>query len=78
MVIVEFFDRTPIENMIGAFANRFGGAYARKLLIGTTLGKSGRGKQYFLQRAKDMKIQVLDEVHTLSDEQFRKRLKAFA
>lgn len=63
---------------LNTVANRFGGAYARKLLIGTTLGKSGRGKQYFLQRAKDMKIQVLDEVHTLSDEQFRKKLKAFA
>ena len=63
---------------LNTVASRFGGACARKLLIGTTLGKSDRGKQYFLQRAKDMKIQVLDGVHTLSDEQFRKKLKAFA
>lgn len=63
---------------LNTVANRFGGAYARKLLIGTTLGKSGRGKQYFLERAKDMQIQVLDNVHELSDKQFVKALKAKA
>lgn len=63
---------------LNTVANRFGGAYARKLLVATTLGKTGRGKQYFLQRAKDMKIQVLDNVHTLNDEQFRKKLKSMA
>lgn len=63
---------------LNTVANRFGGAYARKVLIGTTLGKSGRGKQYFMERAKDMKIQVIDGVHEMSDEQFIKALKSKA
>lgn len=63
---------------LNTVANRFGGAYARKVLIGTTLGKSGRGKQYFLERAKDMKIQIIDGVHEMTDEKFIKALKSKA
>ncbi len=63
---------------LNTVANRFGGNYARKLLIGTTLGKSDKSKKYFLERAKDMQIQVLDGVHELDDTQFSKKLRSLA
>lgn len=63
---------------LSTVANRFGGRYARKVLVATTLGKSDRGKQYFLERAKDMQIQVIDGVHEMTDEQFAKALRSKA
>lgn len=53
--------------------SRFGGLYAKKVLIATYLGK--KSMDYFRQRAIDMKIDLIDEVHQLSDEQFAKKIK---
>ena len=55
--------------------NRFGGLYAKKVLIATYLGKKTKSMEYFKQRAKDMKIHLIDGVHQLSDEQFSKMVK---
>lgn len=55
--------------------NRFGGLYAKKVLIATYLGKKTKSMEYFKQRAKDMKINLIDGVHQLSDEQFSKMVK---
>jgi len=55
--------------------NRFGGLYAKKVLIATYLGKKTKSMEYFKQRAKDMKINLIDGVHQLSDEQFAKMVK---
>ena len=55
--------------------NRFGGLYAKKVLIATYLGKKTKSMEYFKQRAKDMKINLIDGVHQLSDEQFAKIVK---
>ena len=55
--------------------NRFGGLYAKKVLIATYLGKKTKSMEYFKQRAKDMKINLIDGVHQLSDEQFLKMVK---
>lgn len=55
--------------------NRFGGLYAKKVLIATYLGKKTKSMKYFKQRAKDMKINLIDGVHQLSDEQFSKMVK---
>lgn len=55
--------------------NRFGGLYAKKVLIATYLGKKAKSMEYFKQRAKDMKINLIDGVHQLSDEQFSKMVK---
>lgn len=55
--------------------NRFGGAYAKKVLIASYVGKSVNSVKYFKQRAKDMKINLIDGVHNLSDAQFIKMIK---
>lgn len=56
-------------------ANRFGGPYAKKVLIATYLGKKTQSRKYFKQRAHDMKINLIDSVHQLSDERFAKMVK---
>lgn len=55
--------------------NRFGGLYAKKVLIATYLGKKTKSMEYFKQRATDMKINLIDGVHQLSDIQFTKMIK---
>lgn len=60
---------------LNAVADRFGGAYAKKALVGTTLGKNIRSKQYLLERAADMGIQVIEGVHEMSEEELMKQLR---
>jgi hypothetical protein len=64
---------------LNTVADRFGGRYVKKVLIATTLGKrTARSKQYFLERAKDMGITVIDGVHKLSEQEFREQLLLLA
>lgn len=63
---------------LNTVAERFGSSYARKVLIGTTLGKKTESKRYFLQRAKDMNIQVIEGVQNMTDHEFIKKLKSLA
>ena len=63
---------------LNTVAQRFGGAYAKKVLVATTLGKSPAAKEFFLQRAVDMGITVIDGVHEMNDNQFAKKLRALA
>ncbi len=56
-------------------ANRFGGPYAKKVLIATYLGRKTQSRKYFKQRAQDMRINLIDSVHQLSDERFAKMVK---
>ena len=64
---------------LNTVADRFGGRYVKKVLIATTLGKrTARSKQYFLERAKDMGITVIDGVHKLSEQEFREQLRLLA
>ena len=58
-----------------AVATRFGGTYAKKVLIATYLNKKPASMKDFRQRAKDMKIKFIDGVHTLSDEKFEQIIK---
>ncbi len=56
-------------------AKRFGGPYARRLLIITTGGnQSEDGLRHLIQRAHDMGIKVLDNVHKFSNEKFEKNI----
>ena len=59
-------------------AERFGSSYAKKVLIGTTLGRGSVSRKYFLERAKDMKIQVIDGVQNMTEEGLIRRLKSLA
>ena len=56
-------------------ANRFGGGYAKKVLITTCLRKNERRLESLKQRAKEMKIRLIENVHSMSFEEFKNKLK---
>ena len=60
---------------LNTVAEKFGGKYAKKMLIATYFGKKGTAKDYFVQRAQDMKIQLITDAQNLSREELEKRLK---
>ena len=55
--------------------SRFGGAYAKKMLICTYFGKQGPAMDYFRQRARDMHIHLIENVHEMTDEALAKVLR---
>lgn len=59
---------------LNTVAEKFGGKFAKKVLVATYFGKKGASQEYFLQRAKDMKIHIIGEVHKMSNQDFVKRL----
>ncbi len=56
-------------------SRKFGGKYARKALVLAKGCDNTTGTQYFLQRARDMHIWIIDDVFRLSDEELLKKLK---
>lgn len=61
---------------LNTVAERFGGPYAKKVLVMTYYGRNNtEAYKYFVQRAKDMKIQIIDNVDEMSQENFAKRIK---
>lgn len=60
---------------LNTVAQRFGGDYARKVLIATYINKTPRQLEYFRQRAQDMDIKLIENVNTLEDKDFGKQLK---
>lgn len=61
---------------LNTVAERFGGKFAKKVLVGTTLGRGGRSKRYLLERAEDMDIKVIEGVHEMPREEFARQLRA--
>ena len=55
-------------------ATRFGGDYAKKILVTTSLDSLGDKGKYVRQRANDMKIKLVENVHELDDKAFAKKL----
>lgn len=60
---------------LNTVAQRFGGEYAKKVLIATTLGKKTGSRSYFRERARDMRIRLIEGVHDLTEEQFLKQIR---
>lgn len=61
---------------LNTVAERFGGPYAKKVLVTSYAGKlTGDSRKYFEQRVKDMKIQLIEGVHELTDSEFEKKIK---
>lgn len=56
-------------------ANRFGGGYAKKVLITTCLRKSGRSLESLKRRANEMSIKLIENVHSMSFDEFKNKLK---
>lgn len=62
---------------LNTVANRFGGPYARKMLIATELSQKGgvKANDFLIQRAKDMGIHLVENAAKLSEEEWRDTLK---
>jgi hypothetical protein len=51
---------------LNTVAERFGGEYAKKVLVATQLSATNAAGKYFRQRAADMKIQIIDKATSMS------------
>lgn len=56
-------------------AERFGGKYAKRVLIATAVDSLGETGEYLRQRAKDMNIRLLEGVQDMDDNELTKRVK---
>lgn len=63
---------------LDAVANRFGGKYAKRVLISTNHGKEETAAAHFRKRAEDMNVTLLENVHLLSEEKFCEMIKNLA
>ena len=63
---------------LDAVANRFGGKYAKKVLISTNHGKDEISAAYFRKRAQDMNITLFENVHLFTDSEFFDMIKELA
>lgn len=63
---------------LDAVAQRFGGKYAKKVLISTNHGKEEIAAAHFRKRAEDMNITLLENVHLLNDDEFCEMIKNLA
>ena len=59
---------------LNTVTERFGGPYAKKVLVATTMGRAGSQRASFIERAQDMGIKVIDGVHEMTDAEFEKAL----
>lgn len=57
-----------------AVARQFGGAYSKKILLTTYINKNRDARNFIVQRARDMKIEIIDGVDKLSREELKKAL----
>lgn len=56
-------------------AEHFGRGYAKKILIATSLDDTHPATAHFRQRAEDMKIRIIDDLHLLSDSQIQETFR---
>lgn len=61
---------------LNTVAERFGGDYVKKVLIATELEKLGPKAHYIRARAQDMKIRLVEDVDTMSDDELERVLKS--
>lgn len=61
---------------LSSVAHRFGGEYAKKVLVATSLSKYGSSAEHFRQRAEDMNIRLIEDISDLTDEAMEKRIRS--
>jgi hypothetical protein len=60
---------------LNSVAERFGGQYAKKVLVATSIDAMGVAGEYLRQRAKDMEIRLIENVQELDDEELTRVIK---
>ena len=56
-------------------ASRFGGVYAKKILVCSDFFERSEHTAHLEQRAKDMQIKIIDGAHKLSDKELQSKIK---
>lgn len=62
---------------LNAVAERFGGQYAKKVLVATAIDTLGEAGKYLRQRAKDMNIRIEENIQALDDKELARKIKSF-
>ncbi|NLL16015.1 MAG: DUF1887 family protein [Clostridiales bacterium] len=60
---------------LNTVAEKFGGPYSKKALVATSLSGRLRSLDFFRQRAKDMGIELIENVHLMPDSQLAEKIK---
>ena len=60
---------------LNTVADKFGGEYAKKYLLCTYINNNAESREFILQRAADMNIEIICDVHKLYKETFSDMLK---
>ena len=68
-----FFDANELYKL-NSVAEQFGGEYAKKAIVASSLSSLGKGAAYIRERAEDMGIVLIDDVKTMTDAQLERRL----
>lgn len=59
---------------LNTVAERFGGQYAKKVLVATSISSLGEAGKYLRQRAEDMNIKILENIQNIDDEELERKL----
>lgn len=62
---------------LNTVADRFGGKYAKKVLVATSINELGEAGKYLRQRMEDMNIRLIDNIQHLSDNEIERKIKSF-
>ena len=62
---------------LNTVAERFGGQYAKKVLVANALGSMGETGHYLRQRAVDMNIRLLENIQDLDDSELARKIRSF-
>ncbi|MBO5408030.1 MAG: DUF1887 family protein [Clostridia bacterium] len=60
---------------LDSVAQRFGGEYAKKILVTNYISSGASSRRYLIQRANDMKIEIIDSLDKLSHLEIKEQLK---
>lgn len=61
---------------LNTVARRFGGTYAKRVLVASELEKMGSKANYLRERAKDMGIRIVENVDQMTQQELRKQIAA--
>ena len=62
---------------LNSVADRFGSKYSKKVLVASALDHMGSFADYFRQRARDMNINLIENIQDMTDAELSRKVKSF-
>ena len=62
---------------LSAVAEKFGGEYAKKVLVATALDERGSNADYLRERARDMNIRLVEKIQDADDSELQRIIRSF-